>query len=75
MNKDEIEKEQVIKRWKEYTEELYMNDPEMERDFVELFNQVEPTVMRCVEKRALKEIAGRKAVGVDDTNRIPKGNW
>ena len=66
MKKDEIEKDRLIKRWTEYTEELYMNDPEMEREFVEMPYQDEPTVIRCEVEKALKETAGRKAVGIDD---------
>ena len=66
MKKDEIEKDRLIKRWTEYTEELYMNDPEMEREFVEMPYQDEPTVIRCEMEKALKDTAGRKAIGVDD---------
>ena len=66
MNKEEIEKDCIIKRRKEYTEELYMNDQEMEREFVELPYQDEATVIRCEVEKALKETVGRKAVGVDE---------
>jgi hypothetical protein len=75
LNKEEIEKYLIIKRWKEYTEELYPNDPEMEREFVEMPYQYEPTVIRCEVEKALKESAGRKAVGVDDSNRTAKRSW
>ena len=43
-----------------------MNDPEMERKFVEMSYQEEPTLIRCEVEKALKEIIQRKAVGVDD---------
>ena len=43
-----------------------MNDPEMEREFVEMPYQDETTVIRCEVEKALKETAGTKAVGIDD---------
>ena len=52
-----------------------MNDPEMEREFVEMPYQDESTVIRCEVEKALKESAGRKAVGVDDSNRTAKRSW
>ena len=43
-----------------------MNDSEMEKQFVELPYQGEPTVIRCEVEKVLKETAVGKAVGIDE---------
>ena len=55
-----------MKKTTEYTEELYMTDPEMEKEFVDMPYQDEPTVISCEVEKALKETAKSKTEGVDD---------
>jgi hypothetical protein len=43
---DYIEKDKIIRRWKEYTEELYKEDPNTTIEFQEKMYIQEPLVMR-----------------------------
>ena len=61
-----IEKDNIIRRWKEYTEELYKRDPNVSIEFQEKTYTQEPLVMESEVRKALQEIAGNKATGVDE---------
>jgi hypothetical protein len=63
---DYIEKGKIIRRWKEYTEELYKEDPNTSIEFQENTHTQEPLVMRSEVRRALQEVTGNKATGVDE---------
>ena len=55
--KDLIEAEEIKKRWKEYTEELYkkdINDPDSYDDVV---THSEPDILQCEVKQALGNTA------------------
>ena len=52
-----------IKRWQEYTEELYkkdLHDPDNNDDVIP---QLEPDILECEVKRALESITTNKASG------------
>jgi len=61
-----IEKDNIIRRWKEYTEELYKTDPNVSIAFQEKTYTQEPLVMESKVRKALLEITGNKATGVDE---------
>ena len=61
-----IEKDNIIRRWKEYTEELYKRDPNVSIEFQEKTYTQEPLVMESEVRKALQEIVGNKATGVDE---------
>ena len=59
------EAEDIKKRWKEYTEELYkkyLHDPDNHDDVI---THLEPDIMVCEVKRALGSITMNKASGGD----------
>ena len=63
-----IEAEDIKKRWQEYTEELYkkdLNDPGNHNGVV---THLEPDILECEVKWALRSITTNKASGGD---RIP----
>jgi hypothetical protein len=61
-----VEKGNIIKRWKEYAEELYKGDTNATIPFQEITYHQEPLVMEGEVRKALQGIAGRKAMGVDN---------
>jgi hypothetical protein len=62
---DQIENDKIIERWKEYTEELFKKDERTHTDFHERPYKQQPSVLQIEVRKALKDIAGRKATGVD----------
>jgi hypothetical protein len=63
---EHIEKDKIIRRWKEYAEELYKRDPNVSVSFKEKTYTQEPLVMESEVRKALQGITGRKATGVDE---------
>jgi hypothetical protein len=63
---DYIEKDKIIRRWKEYTEDLYKKNPNTPIDFQEKAYTQEPLVMKRQVREALREITGNKATGIDE---------
>jgi hypothetical protein len=59
-----IEKDDIIRRQKEYTEELYKKDPNISIEFQKKIYTQEPMVMTSEVRKALQEISGNKATGV-----------
>ena len=62
--KDLIEAEEIKKRWKEYTEELYkrdLNDPDYHDGVI---THLEPDILEYEVKWALGSTAANKASGV-----------
>ena len=63
--KDLIEAEEIKKRWKEHTEELYkkdLNDPD---SYDGVVTHSEPDILQCEVKWALESITTNKASGCD----------
>ena len=63
--RDLTEAEDIKKRWQEYTEELYkkgLNDPDNHDDVV---IHLEPDILECEVKWALRSITTNKANGGD----------
>ena len=63
--KDLTEEEEIRKRWKEYTEELYkrdLNDPDYHDGVI---THLEPDILECEVKWALGSTAANKASGED----------
>ena len=63
--KDLSEAEEIKKRWKEYTEELYkkvLNDPDNHDGVV---THIEPDILECEVKLALRNITTNKVNGCD----------
>ena len=63
--KDLIETEEIKKRWKEYTKELYkrdLNDPDYHDGVI---THLEPDILECEVKWALGSTAANKASGED----------
>ena len=63
---EHIEKGNIIKRWKEYAEELYKRDTSATIPFQEITYHQEPLVMESEVRKALQGLVGRKAMGVDN---------
>ena len=63
---DYTEKDKIIRRWKEYTEDLYIQDPNTSIDFQEKAYTQEPLVMKSEVRKALREITGNKATSIDE---------
>ena len=60
---DLIEAEDIKKRWKDYTEELYkkdLNDPDNHNGVI---NHLEPNILECEVKWAFRSITVNKASG------------
>jgi hypothetical protein len=62
---DHIEKDNIIRMWKEYTEELYKKDLNTSIEFQKKVYTQETLVMKSEVRKALQEINGNKATGVD----------
>jgi hypothetical protein len=64
--KDYIEKDKIIRRWKEYTEDLYKKDSNTSMHFQDQTYTQEPIVMKCEVRKGLREITGNNATGADE---------
>ena len=65
--KDLIKAEDIKKRWQEYTEEMYkknLNDPDNHDGVI---THLEPHILECEVKWALRSITRNKASGGDGT--------
>ena len=65
---DLTEAEDIKKRWKEYTEELYKKDLLDQDNYDGVITHLEPDILECEVKWALESITTIKASGGD---RIP----
>ena len=59
------EAEDIAKRWKEYTEELYKNDLHDPDNHEGAITHLEPGILECEVKWALGSITTNKASGCD----------
>ncbi|KAA3669964.1 uncharacterized protein DEA37_0012425 [Paragonimus westermani] len=64
--KDLTEMNDILNRWREYTEELYQKNIESEDAIIDLGMDLEPDILESEVEWALKSIAKNKAVGVDE---------
>ena len=62
---DLIEAEGIKKRWQEYTEELYKEDLHDPDNHVGVITHLEPDILECEVKWALRSITMNKARGGD----------
>ena len=62
---DQIEAEDIKKRWQEYTEELYKKDLHAQDNHDGLITHLEPDILECKVKWALESITTNKASGGD----------
>ena len=60
-----LTKAEDIKRWKEYTEELYENDITDPDNHNGVITHLEPDILECEVKWALESITTNKASGGD----------
>ena len=60
-----IEAEDIKKRWKEYTEELYKKDLHYPDNHNGVISHLEPDILECEVKWALESITTNKASGGD----------
>ena len=67
---DLTEAEDIKKRWQEYTEELYKKDLHDPKNHDGVITGLEPDILQCEVKWALRSIAMNKATGSDG---IPVG--
>ena len=58
-------KQQIMKRWQEYTEELYKKDLHSPDNHDGVIIHLEPDIMECEVKWALESISTNKASGGD----------
>ena len=66
MVRDLVATEEIKKRWKEYTEELYKKEPN-EQDYCDdVVSHPEPDILECEVKWALGSTAVNKASGCDE---------
>ena len=63
--RDLIEAEDIKKRWKEYTEELYKKDLQDPDNNDGVISDLEPDILECEVKWALESITTNKASGGD----------
>ena len=63
---DLTEAEDIKKRWKEYTEELYKNNLHDTDNHDDVITQLELDILECTVKRALGSITMNKASGGDE---------
>ena len=63
---DLTEAEEIKKRWQEYTEELYKNDPHDRDNFDGRITHLELDILECEVKWALESITMNKASGGDE---------
>ena len=70
MVRDLVATEEIKKRWKEYTEELYKKEPN-EQDYCDdVVSHPEPDILECEVKWTLRSTAVNKVGGYDE---IPAG--
>ena len=62
---DLTEAEDIMKRWQEYTEELYKKDHHDPDNHDGVITHPEPDILECVDKWALGSITMNKASGGD----------
>ena len=62
---DLTEAEDINKRWQEYTEELYKKDLHDPDNYDGMISHLEPGILECEVKWALKSITTNKASGGD----------
>jgi len=62
---DITEAEDIKKRWKEYTEELYRKELHDQDNHDGMIIHLEPDILECEVKRALESITTNKASGGD----------
>ena len=62
---DLTEAEDIKKRWQEYTEELYKKDLHNPDNHDGMITHLEPDILECEAKWALKSITTNKASGGD----------
>ena len=60
---DLTEAEDIKKRWQEYTEELYKEDPQDPDNHDAVITHLEPDILECEVKWAFKSITTNKASG------------
>ena len=65
---DLTETEDIKKRWLEYTEELYKKDLHDPDNHVGVITHLEPDILECKVKWALKSITMNNARGGDGIN-------
>ena len=65
MDITEAEAEDIMKRWQEYTEELYKKDLHDPDNHDGVITHLEPDILECKVKRALGSITTNKASGGD----------
>ena len=63
--KDLIEAEEIKKKWKQYTEEMYKRDPDDPGNHDGVIIHPQPDILECEVKWALGSIAINKAHGGD----------
>ena len=59
------EAEDIKKRWQEYTEELYRKDLHDPDNHNGVFTHLQPNILECEVKWALRSITTNKAIGSD----------
>ena len=59
------QKQQILKKWQEYTEELYENDLNDPDNHNGVISYLEPDILECEVKWALESITMNKASGSD----------
>ena len=64
-DRDLTEAEDIKKRWQEYTEELYKKDLHNQDNHDGVITHLEPDILECEVKWALKSISTNKASGGD----------
>ena len=63
--RDLTEAEDIKKRWQEYTERLYKKDPHNPDNHDGVITQLEPDILECKVKWALRSITMNKVSGGD----------
>ena len=62
---DLTEAEDIKKKWQKYTEELYKKDPHDQDNHNGVITHLEPDILECDVKWALRSITMNKARGED----------
>ena len=62
---DLTEAEDIKKRWQEYTEELYKKDLHNSDNHDGVITHLEPDILECEVKEALRSLTANKASGGD----------
>ena len=69
---DLTEAENINKRWKEYTEELYKKDLHNPDNHDDVITHLEPDILECEDKWALESITDRKSTRLNSSHRLAK---